>query len=144
MNAETLGFKDNTFDRVYINKVLLHTDKDKVLQECIRVLKKDGVLIINEMLKHWLFAPIYRSFSPYRKSNPKYMTLQDIKKLKAEHKEFYLFSTFFLFFFYLPLPFCTQFGYTLFNIFARIDTHLLELFPFLRNFTWITVAWLRK
>ena len=56
MNAESLQFEDNSFDRVYINKVLLHTDPDTVLKECIRVLKKEGILVINGMLKHWLFA----------------------------------------------------------------------------------------
>ncbi len=144
MNAETLQFKNNTFDRVYINKVLLHTDKDKVLQECIRVLKKDGILVINEMLKHWLFSFPYRTFSPYKKSKPKYMTIKDVKKLHMKHKEFYLFSTFFLFLFYLPLFSTTKFTYTLFDLFVRLDALLLNMFPFLRNFAWITVAYLRK
>ncbi len=144
MNAESLRFKDNTFDRVYINKVLLHTDKEKVLAECIRVLKKDGILVINEMLKHWLFTFPYRTFSPYRKSNPKYITLKDINKLNMGHKEFYLFSTFFLFLFYIPVLSTSKFAYTLFTRIARLDTLLLKMFPSLRNFAWITVAWLRK
>lgn len=144
MNAESIHFKDNTFDRIYINKVLLHTDKEKVLQECIRVLKKDGILVINEMLKYWLFTFPYRTFSPYRKSNPKYTTLKDINKFNMEHKEFYLFSTFFLFLFYIPLFSATKFAYAIFIMFARVDTLLLKLFPFLRNFAWITVAYIRK
>lgn len=94
------------------------------------------------MLKNWLFAFPYRTFSPYRKSNPKYIMLRDINNLNAEHKEFYLFSTFFLFLFYLPLN--TQFARELFNMLSRIDARLLEIFPFLRNFAWITVARVRK
>lgn len=144
MNAESLCFEDNTFDRVYINKVLLHTDKEKVLAECVRVLKRDGILVINEMLKHWLFSFPYRTFSPYRKSNPRYTTLNDIRKLNMEHKEFYLFSTFFLFLFYIPILSTSKFAYTLFTWIARLDTLLLKMFPFLRNFAWITVAWRRK
>lgn len=142
MNAETLKFKNNTFDRVYINKVLLHTDKDKVLQECLRVLKKDGILVMNEMLKHWLFSFPYRTFSPYRKSNPKYITLKEVKKLNMKHKEFYLFSTFFFFLFYININ--KKIAFTIFNTFAWIDTILLRIFPFLRNFAWITVACLRE
>lgn len=144
MNAEYLKFKDNTFDRIYINKVLLHTNKEKVLQECMRVLKKEGILVINEMLKYWIFRFPYRTFSPYRASRPAYITLKDIKNLNTEHREFYLFSTFFLFLFYLPIPYSTRFGLALFNIVARGDSIALQLFPFLRNFAWITVAWLGK
>lgn len=142
MNAESLQFKDNLFDRVYINKVLLHTNKERVLQECRRVLKKEGIIVINEMLKYWLFTFPYRTFSPYRKSKPKYITLDEIKKWTYVHKEFYLFSTFFLFLFYTPLNKKT--ALTLFNIFAHIDAFLLTVFPFLRNLAWITVATIKK
>lgn len=142
MNAESLQFKDNIFDKVYINKVLLHTDKERVLQECRRVLKKDGIIVINEMLKHWLFTFPYRTFSPYRKSNPTYLTLKYLRKINATHKEFYLFSTFFLFLFYVKIN--KHIALTIFNMFAHIDTILLTVFPFLRNFAWITVATIKK
>jgi len=142
MNAESLRFNDESFDCVYINKVLLHTNKDKVLQECIRVLKKNGIFVINETLKNWIFAFPYRTFSPYRKSHPTYLSLKDVETFSTEHKEFYLFSTFFLFLFYLPCN--KKIALSMFNMFARVDTFLLEAFPFLRTFAWVTVACFRK
>ena len=142
MSAEVLAYKDNSFDRIYINKVVLHTDKQKVLQECRRVLKKDGVLVVNEMLKQWLFSFPYRTFSPYRKSKPKYITMAEVKSGFVEHKEFYLFSTFFLFLFYLKISKKIAFG--VFNSIAKVDEAILKVFPCLRKFAWLTVAWLRK
>lgn len=142
MTAESLQFKDNMFDGVYISRMLMHTNKDKVLQESIRVLKRGGILIVSEPLKYWLFAFPYRIFSPYRKSNPRYITLKDIKNLNMKHKEFYLFSTVLFFLFYTNIN--KQIAFTLFDVFASLDSLLLRIFPFLRNFAWITVAWLRK
>lgn len=142
MNAESLQFKDNTFDRVYISRMLMHTNKDHVLQESIRVLKKGGILVVSEPLKYWMFAFPYRLFSPYRKSNPKYITIKEVKKLNMKHKEFYLFSTFFFFLFYMMNN--KKIAFMIFDMFAWVDTLLLKVFPFLRNFAWITVAWLKK
>lgn len=144
MTAEKLQFEDNSFDRIYINKVLLHTDKDKVISECLRVLKKEGIVVFTEMLKAWLFAFPYRIFSPYRKSNPDYLTLKEVKEIAKEHKEFYLFATFFLFLFYLPFPGSAKAGYFLFKALEPLDSVLLETFPFLRKYAWITVAALGK
>ena len=144
MNAEKLLFKDNSFDIVYVNKILMHTNSTLALQECRRVLKKGGLLVMNEMLEDWLFTFPYRTFSPYRKLKPKYLAIKDIKKIDANHREFYLFSTFFLFLFYLRLPLSNKLGYFLFDNVACIDNLLLRWFPFLGNFAWITIAWLRK
>lgn len=142
MNAESLEFKDETFDKVYISRMLMHTNKDKVLNEAMRVLKKGGILVITEVLKHWIFAFPYRFVSPYKKTNPKYITLQDIKNLKAHHKEFYLLSTFFLFLFYIKIN--KQLAFKIFNLFSKIDDTILKIFPLVRNFAWTTVAVIRK
>jgi len=144
MAAELLQFKDDTFDRIYINKVLLHTDKDRAISECLRVVRKEGVVVFTEMLNNWIFAFPYRMFSPYRKSNPHYLTLKEVQMIATEHKEFYLLSTFFLFLFFLPFPGSAKIGYFLFNTFACVDSLLLETFPFLRKYAWITVAALQK
>ncbi|HPM00610.1 MAG TPA: methyltransferase domain-containing protein [Candidatus Cloacimonadota bacterium] len=50
MNAHHLDFEDYSFDTVCISNSLHHfTDVNQVIQEAIRVLKKGGLLIINEM-----------------------------------------------------------------------------------------------
>ncbi|HOD53324.1 MAG TPA: methyltransferase domain-containing protein [Candidatus Cloacimonadota bacterium] len=50
MNAHHLDFEDYSFDTVCISNSLHHfTDVNQVIQEAVRVLKKGGLLIINEM-----------------------------------------------------------------------------------------------
>ena len=142
MSAESLEFPDNYFDYAYINCTLMHTDKEKVLKECLRVIKPNGLLVFKETLKHWLFAFPYRLLSPYRKTKPNYITLNDVRKLKARHKEFYLFSTFFLFLFYVFKN--KKVPYKIFNILSKIDDYLLKALPLLRNISWVTVAYIRK
>lgn len=142
MSAESLKFPDNYFDCAYINCTLMHMDKEKVFKECLRVLKPNGLLVFKETLKHWLFAFPYRFLSPYRKTKPSYITLSDVKKLKAAHKEFYLFSTFFLFLFYIFKN--KKIPYKLFNALSKIDECLLKALPPLRNISWVTVAYLEK
>ncbi len=142
MKAEELQFPDNSFDFIYINCVLMHTQKERVLKECLRTLKPDGLLVIKETLKYWIFAFPYRFFSPYKKTKPNYITLREINNLKAEHKEFYLFSTFFLFLFYLLKN--EKLALSIFNVFAKFDDFILEHIPFLRYISWVTVAIVRK
>ncbi|MFZ5351365.1 MAG: class I SAM-dependent methyltransferase [Bacillota bacterium] len=52
MDAENMGFEDNTFDAVSISNSLHHLKNlDKVLSEMLRVLKPGGIFLINEMKK---------------------------------------------------------------------------------------------
>ena len=48
MNAEQMSFENNTFDLVYFNSLLMHADHNKVINECLRVLKPGGKLIFIE------------------------------------------------------------------------------------------------
>lgn len=51
MNAEQLKYEDHTFDTVCISNALHHTPPgSKVLDEIKRVLKKDGLIFINELV----------------------------------------------------------------------------------------------
>lgn len=143
MDAETLSFKENTFDLVYFNSLLMHIkDKDKVISESLRVLKPGGKLIFIETLKSWLFAFPYRTFSPYRHSRPEYISFQFLKKIQAKHKEFYLFSCFFLFLFFLLKNKRT--ASKIFHALSRIDNFLMLVIPPLRKLSWVTVAWIQK
>ena len=50
MNAHHLEFEDSSFDTVCISNSLHHlSELNQVISEAIRVLKKDGFLVINEM-----------------------------------------------------------------------------------------------
>lgn len=49
-NAEKLDLKDDSFDYVFSESVVIFTDLTKTLNELSRVLKKDGKLILIEMI----------------------------------------------------------------------------------------------
>ena len=143
MNAEDLKFKDYTFDVTYINCMLMHTNAEKVINEAWRVLKPGGILIIKEVKKEWLFSFPYRTVSPYRKTNPKYLNWSYIKELEQRgfhHKEFYLTASLFngLFFLYPDV------GYALMRFFQRIDDAIFYLVPITKKYSWVSVLWKKK
>ena len=142
MNAEEMSFADNTFDLVYFNSLLMHADHNKVIDECLRVLKPGGKLVFIETLNNWLFKFPYRTFSPYRGSKPKYIHFNLLKKYNTKHKEFYLFSTFWLFLFYIFKN--QKFVLNFYNKLSKIDNFLMKAFPFLKKVAWVTVAWIEK
>ena len=141
-DAESLPFNDETFDAVYINCMLMHTDKDKVIRESLRVLKKNGSFVMKEVLKHWIFSFPYRTFSPYSATKPHYITLRDVTQLHGEHREFYLFSTFFLFLFYAFKN--KQRVHSFFSLFEHFDDIIFRCLSFTRHCAWVTVARVRK
>ena len=141
MNAEEMKFSTEEFDLIYINSVLMHVNQQKVLQECSRVLKKEGKLVIVEPLQYAPFVQIYRLLSSYRKMKPKYATLKMFKEGKEyfsdyHHKEFYLFSSALLPVFYLRNNFLQK----MYVGIAKVDAALIKIFPFLRFGCWVSVV----
>lgn len=145
MDAEELHFSAESFDLVYINSLFMHVNPQKVLQECSRVLKKGGKLVIVEPLQYAPLVQAYRLFSSYRMMRPQYATLkmfQEGKKYFTEyrHREFYFLSSGLLPLFYLKYEFLHEIYYRL----SRLDKVLLKMFPFLRYGCWVSVAEYRK
>lgn len=55
MDAHQMTFQDNSFDVVCLSNSLHHLKKpDVILKEMERVLKKDGIIIVNEMMRDHL------------------------------------------------------------------------------------------
>ncbi len=55
MPAEALTYPDGRFDVIFFNDILHHVDIPRALAEARRVLKPDGVLVVNELYTHsWL------------------------------------------------------------------------------------------
>lgn len=53
--GESIPFSDNSFDYIVMTEVLEHViDKEKTLQECYRVLKLNGILLITTPRTGWL------------------------------------------------------------------------------------------
>ena len=147
MDAESMRFPDESFDLIYINALLMHVDKEKVISECRRVLRKGGKIIVVEPLLHNPFMRIYRHFSDYKKTNPSYMTLRKFKELSEgfssfEHREFYFSSL-------VSLPLFRmlsdkQKAIAVSRIFESVDAGLLKVMPFLRGIYWVSVVKLEK
>ncbi|MBI2666585.1 class I SAM-dependent methyltransferase [Candidatus Woesearchaeota archaeon] len=141
MSAESLSFSDQTFDKIYINSVLMHVHQEKVFQECHRVLKKTGTLVIVEPLRYTPSVQIYRLFSSYKETRPKYITLAEFKKNKSRfsefsHQEFYFISPILL-----PLLyFKSNFLHELFFFASKKDQLLTSIFSFLKSLCWVSVV----
>lgn len=141
MDAEQLQFPAESFNLVYINSTLMHVHQQKVIQECSRVLKKGGKLVVLEPMKYASFVQIYRLFSSYRKMKPRYATFKMFKEGKKyfsdfNHREFYLFASLLLPVFY----FQNNFFHKIYRSVAKCDQLLLKMFPFLRYACWVSVV----
>ena len=144
MNAESMTFDPEQFDLIYINSVLMHVNQDKVLQECSRVLKKGGKLVVLEPLNYNPFMRLYRLiFSQYQKTKPDYMTLKKYSALSQyfqgyHHKEFYFFAVLFLPVFKIfhdqnqALQWYSRVG--------KLDQFCFKIIPFLKRLAWVGVA----
>ena len=65
VEAESMHFKDNTFDLIIMLNVLDHTENPKkVIKECYRVLEKEGVIVLSVDTFN-LFWKIFRRFLPF-------------------------------------------------------------------------------
>jgi ubiquinone/menaquinone biosynthesis C-methylase UbiE len=142
MGVEEMPFSKK-FDYVYINNVLMHVeDKDKAIQNMLKALKESGRLVMKESLKHWIFSFPYRVVSTYRETKPQYMDYNLIKSLNFKHREFYLFSTFFLFLFYISKN--KKAPHKIFNFLSKQDDTLMRYFPTLKFFSWVSVVFKDK
>lgn len=67
-DAHKIPYSSNSFDVIICNEVLEHVeDPDKVLKEMIRVLKKDGVLVVEIDTGNWLFKLVWFFWTNVRK-----------------------------------------------------------------------------
>jgi len=127
--------------RMYINSTLMHVQQQKVLQECSRVLKKGGRLVVIEPLRYAPLVQIYRLFSSYRKMNPQYATFKMFRAGKEyfadyNHQEFYLFSSALLPVFSLKYRWLHQ----SYDTISKVDNFLLKIIPPLRYGCWVSVV----
>ncbi len=143
MDAESMSFADESFDLVYINALLMHVDKEKVISECRRVLKKGGKIVVVEPLLHNPVMRAYRHFSDYKKTSPSYMTLSSFKSLSEGfssfvHKEFYFSSL-------VSLPLFRMFSdkqkaVKVSRVFEKVDSGISFALPFLKGMYWVCVV----
>jgi SAM-dependent methyltransferase len=75
VNGTRLPFKENTFDMIVALDVLEHIkDEDLALNEWLRVLKKDGSLLITVPAHKWLWSGHDNSLEHFRRYSKKSLT----------------------------------------------------------------------
>lgn len=84
--AENMSFSNNTFDLIIGLNVLDHTEHpNKVMKECSRILKKEGVIVLSVDTFN-LFWKIFRRFLPffgfkYYRLHPQTLRTADVKRM---------------------------------------------------------------
>ena len=135
---DRLPFEDNSFDVIFSCSVFQYLEHTAVLNECKRVLKKEGSIILIENLKN---NPITRSGRAYLKlTRHKYhsypwnhFTLRNLRELKSEFKyievrTFHLFS---------PIIYL-KFLRWLTPLTVKLDSKLLKIAS-LKHFAWLAL-----
>ncbi len=138
MKSEELAVASASFDLVYVEAVLMHTDWRRTVRECVRVLKPSGRAIFVEPLRHHPAVALYRStLSSFRQTRPHYLSWSDFAEIRGlfaggQERPFYLLAPF-----SLPLR-----GTPLRRLavpLRALDRALLRLSP-LKRVAWYLVA----
>jgi len=119
----------------------MHLDYIKVIKECKRVLKKNGILISIEPIDENLLIKFYRLFfSQFKETKPRYLKYKDLLSIsrnfeKSYRKIFYLFS-------FISLIFRekTKLYKIISKILKKSENLVLRVIPDLENKCWLSVS----
>ncbi|HWP48685.1 MAG TPA: class I SAM-dependent methyltransferase [Candidatus Limnocylindrales bacterium] len=144
-NAEQLPFKEETFDRIFAQTMLMHTDFLQVARESARILRPGGIAVFMEPLRLNPLLYFYRKFrSTFKLTSPHYINLKDVEQMgsffkTSFHREFYLTAL---------LGICLNRERKVYQKIKQnleyIDSWLIQWVPFLRSFCWMTVMRFEK
>lgn len=163
MPLERLTLNKSSFDAVFGCNILHHVNIVNALQEVKRVLKPKGIGIFSEPLTYNPVINIYRVMADKVRTDHEhplsYGDLNDINNIfpTMEHKEFQLFTlSIFVWFFLFErlhpnkvrywkkiISEAEKYKYP-FQILYTIDRFMLNFFPFLRRYCWVTVIKVQK
>jgi ubiquinone/menaquinone biosynthesis C-methylase UbiE len=144
MNAESLDFKNDEFDKVCGSGILHHLDIEKAYSEIHRVLKKNGSAIFFEPLGHNPVINYYRNRTPDLRTEDEHpLLIKDIQLAReyfSEVKVHYFHLTSIAASFVPIAPVRGAFS----NLFNGIDSLLFKLIPGLKKYAWIIVVEMKK
>jgi ubiquinone/menaquinone biosynthesis C-methylase UbiE len=144
-SAESLPYRDNTFDIIFCRSVLQYTDTEKVCREIRRVLRPEGKGFIIANMSENLFIRLYRKIIGSRKELQfgevkGYLSIDLISIWTEErwckfHKEYHLFTP-------LLFPVIERLSSgvlkrIVFFSLAYFDSLCFRLFPFLNRYSWL-------
>ena len=135
MDAEKLGFDDDSFDLVCGGAILHHLALEKAIREISRVLRPEGKAVFVEPLGHNVFINAFRRLTPGIRTADEHPLLElDLALLKRYFREMDV--SFFYFFALGAAPFVGLPGFnSLLGLLESVDQQLFKL-PFLRRQAW--------
>lgn len=148
MNAEKLGFKNNSFDVIVGTAILHHLDLKLALPEIYRVLKPGGVGAFLEARGTNWFINFFRKITPSMRTADEHPLVEADFQLMKSHFEgvevanFYITALLSLVIrkiwrneaFFVPLH----------KFLTTLDQTLVRLFPWLQKLCWIAVIQVKK
>jgi SAM-dependent methyltransferase len=148
MNAERLGFGNDSFDIIMGTAILHHLDLHLALAEIRRVLKAGGMAVFLEARGDNGFIDIYRKLTPSQRTSDEHpLICSDFDLLDDYFEEVDIVGFYFiaLFSFLLRKVWKNEKVFVALNkTLVRLDQKLITIFPFLERFCWIAVIRLKK
>lgn len=163
MTAESLRYKNNSFDYIFGDGIIHHVDINKAAREIRRVLKKEGLAMFIEPLSYNPAINIYRKLATeVRTPTEKPLKLKDISMLEKHfsdsyHREYHFFTLliYVWFFFFKRIDPNKKRYWKLFRqlnglaniplfLLISLDKVFLTIFPPLRLLCWNTLIILKK
>lgn len=139
MNAESLEFKDQSFDLIFGVGIIHHLDLQLFYGEAARVLKTRGRIIFMEPLGYNPFINLYRKLTPKLRTPDEHPLLKkDLLLLKTYFKE--LKVSYYHFFTLLAVPFRkTKMFKPLLGLLNAVDNFFFKYIPGFRYLAWYVI-----
>jgi ubiquinone/menaquinone biosynthesis C-methylase UbiE len=140
MDAETLDFKEDSFDIIVCSGVLHHLDIKKAYVELARVLKPEGEIICAEPLKYNPFIQLYRRMTPHLRTEWETEHILGMKEINLAKKYFAkVEARFFHLATLAAVPWRNWRGFNfILSLLETLDNLILKI-PFLREQAWMVV-----
>ena len=140
MNAEALGFEDESFDMICGMSILHHLNLDVALAEIARTLKPEGEAIFLEPLGHNPAVNLYRRLTPrFRTPDEHPLVMSDFEVAKRYFDrvdiEFFHLTSLFA----VPFRRFSFFPHVLATL-DRLDRGVFTALPFSRKYSWIAIV----
>jgi ubiquinone/menaquinone biosynthesis C-methylase UbiE len=149
--SESIGVASDSIDILFSKSTLQYMERDKALNEYMRILKPDGTIVLLENLPYNPLINIFRIYRrlfsktkqevDYVKSIRGYITLHNVELFAnrfhySEHREYHLLRVLSI---YLRLHSRqNSFWQTKLDlVLSNLDKKILTLFPFLSNVAWV-------
>jgi len=142
MDANEMGFKEDSFDTVFMRTVLLHLHHRKALLEIKRILHKGGRFFWIEPMKNNFFLWLYRFIlSSGRFTKTDYLTYKEVQSFNRFFKNIYHREYFFVTVIFYPISVLFPGTQNLIQKFVGIEKRIVDRFKWLKRFCWFSYGY---